>query len=193
MEPVKSSLSLPFFSTRNRLACKQIGLIGPNVTRLTATLVGLWRRLTNRGTFPVCDNFEWWLSSTGCRRHACEAEREEVRLLSRTVHRRHVHCPHPSTHAVLRLQPHHPVRPYLLHGAASIHSAARIRRENIARYAAHDLCSVCLVFIYFTGKCLFDCLARLWMIQSDFYWLGCVTHVRSNLPSLHSSITFVTM
>ena len=69
-------------------------------------------------------------------RHACAAEREEIRLLSGAVRRHHVHRAHSPTHALLRLQPHHPVRHHLLHGAARLHAAARIRRENLARYVA---------------------------------------------------------
>jgi len=66
-------------------------------------------------------------------RYACEAERTQVRMLSAAVHRRHVHRTHTSTHAVLRLQPHHSVRPHLIHGSAGVHSAARVRREDLTR------------------------------------------------------------
>ena len=46
--------------------------------------------------------------------------------------------------AVLRLQPHHPVRPYLQHGATYLHSPAGVRRENLARY---DILQVCRGYV----------------------------------------------
>ena len=73
-------------------------------------------------------------------RHAGDAERAPVRLLPGALRRRHVHRAHSSSHALLRLQPHHPVRPYLQHGATYLHSPAGVRRENLARY---DILQVC--------------------------------------------------
>jgi len=103
----------------------------------------------------------------GCCRHACKAEREEVRLLSGAVHRHHVHRPHPSTHSVLRFQPHHSVCTHLIHGVGGVHSAARIRRENLARYVTpRRTCSACLFlvlawYLYLTVLCAVHILLRL--------------------------------
>ena len=48
------------------------------------------------------------------------AQREAVRVLSGAVRRRHVHHPHPTSQSLLRLQPHHPVRPHLQHGSLPV-------------------------------------------------------------------------
>jgi len=58
------------------------------------------------------------------RRYARRSQRRLVRLLPGAVHRRHVHGPHTSSDSLLRIQPHHPVRPHLVDGSAHLHAAA---------------------------------------------------------------------
>lgn len=66
-----------------------------------------------------------------CSRHA---ERDRVRLLSRTLRGHHFLYPHSQANPVLRFQPHHPLRPHLVHGSARVHAAAGFRGEAHARY-----------------------------------------------------------
>lgn len=65
--------------------------------------------------------------------YACHSDRQVVRMLSGTVHRRNVHDTHSKTNAVLWVQPHHSLRSHLLHGAPHVHAAARCRGEDITR------------------------------------------------------------
>ena len=77
-------------------------------------------------------------SRAPCRCRAAGGEEcEAVRVLPGTVRRRHVHDPHPPPLALLRVQPHHPLRPHLQHGPSHLHSPAGRRRKDLARYASH--------------------------------------------------------
>ena len=67
-------------------------------------------------------------------RFTVRAIHQRIRLLSGAVHRHHLHDSHPSTDALLRIQPHSALCSYLFYDDANIHATARRRRKNIARY-----------------------------------------------------------
>jgi len=63
-----------------------------------------------------------------------EAQRGEVYVLSGPIYRHHVHDPHPTTDALLRLQHHHPVRALIGPRSRYVSSASRRRREDRTWY-----------------------------------------------------------
>jgi len=60
--------------------------------------------------------------------------RDEVRLLSWTVHRHHVHNPHPATDSLLRIQPHHSMCAHFNVDATHLYTSTGRRRKNRPRY-----------------------------------------------------------
>ena len=84
-------------------------------------------------------------------RFAVESQHQRVRLLSGTVYRHHLHHPHSSTHALLRVQPHPALRTHLFHDDAYLHAATRRRRENLARYNSYTPFTC---YIYFSARCV---------------------------------------
>lgn len=72
-------------------------------------------------------------SITSRYRHAGQKERDNVRMLPRTVRGHHVYNKDQTEDAVLFLQPDRAVRAHLVHGSPGLHAASGLRRKAHTR------------------------------------------------------------